>query len=107
MVAEGEVQRGDNGLIRLIGTVRDDKRDDKGAGLITTVEHRNGKKDEVARDFNTGGFNNSILIGRRPGGYSFPDTIEAISVQECLTTFDVARKEERPSTCREPVQIWP
>ncbi|GAB3285704.1 hypothetical protein [Parasphingorhabdus pacifica] len=99
VTASGEVQRAENGLIHLTGTLLDNKKDGKATILIIWVDHHGSReKDEERREY-VAGVNRSKEIG-----HSFPGNIEAISVRECLTTRRDARKGCGSDS--ESVQIW-
>ncbi|MCI2416701.1 hypothetical protein MOQ72_04640 [Saccharopolyspora sp. K220] len=105
--AEGEVRRGSDERIHLVGRLQDTHPDGKGTALIISVAH--GDRVEEVTDYNTGGANHSIDIGMQPTGRSFPDTIKSISVRECLTAWaDETRTRLVLDRCgTTPALIWP
>ncbi len=106
VVAAGEVKRSADGIVHLTGNVLDDDVDGRGAVLIISVDH--GDRTDEVRDYNTAGANQSINIGRRSDGRSFPGTIRAISVRECLTEWtDAGKKDLAIDRCGlASVEIW-
>ena len=106
MTASGEVEPDADGLLRLTGSVLDDRSDHLGALLLIDVDH--GGRVEEIREYNSAGANLALEIGKRPAGRSFPDVIRAISVNECLVSWsDDSKRFVRTDRCgAAPVRIW-